>query len=150
MIGQLNSILLKEVESLRRKFERANYRYPPYRMSVVTASHVRLARKMYGSEIARYAGPYSFLDGVPALKNSRRIVFGAHGPYVEFASEDAEFELTILEEHQWRLTSKNVKYIHKTPVGRTEKVYFQCGYVEYADYEYGMSYIDLYDLIPTG
>lgn len=86
---------------------------------------------------------FSFLDGTPLNSKLKRIVVGAHGPYAEFWK--LGFKTTVPEDQKWRYNDKyNVKYYHLTPVDRDEKIYYQIGKVNYADYKTGFYYIDLY------
>ncbi len=142
--------MLDKVEILRRELADSKYKMSKADLNRLTQVHIDIAKIVFGSGIVEWKGSYNFYESVDhALKDSCRIVFGAHGPYVEFRPEHLAMEMEIPEEHKWRTkSSAGVKYLHYQPVGREEKIYVQIYPVSYADYKVGFCYMDLYSLMP--
>ena len=136
-----------EVHEMKQAVEDVKYKLTEEQIITLIARHIDLAKEHFDEGIENYKGLFNFLDGAEALKKCNRIVFGAHGPYVEFEEEDALFEMEIPDCEEWRLSDKyKVKYYHVQPVGRVEKIYYQVNEVDYADYIAEKNYIDLYSL----
>lgn len=76
------------------------------------------------------------------INGYHRIVFGNHGPYVEFSDCHLKCTLEIKAGQGFRVKSDRVKYIWYNPIGNEDvKIYFQKGLVRYADYKIGYYYI---------
>jgi hypothetical protein len=80
-----------------------------------------------------------------------RVVIGRRGAYIEFTSEQIQFEnLAIPQEQAWRQRSKNAFYIeYRSSDAAKAMVYHQKRLVNYADYKIGLFYIAPADLIFT-
>ena len=137
-----------QADRLRQIVEDKSYRLDTKEKNEMISSHICILVDSVGGQPVLHKGAWTFKDGTNALKKAVRIVVGAHGPYVEFDKDDAEFEMHIPENQTWRLDPKysNLKYHHYEPIGRTEKIYLQKGLVKYADYQVGKYYIDFYQL----
>lgn len=142
----MNELVLK----LKKDLEDSNYKLPLNDIHNLINKHKRIAIDYFGERIVEYKGAYSFkADNVIALIKSDRIVWGGHGPYVEFDTDATSHRFIMPNDKKWRLSEKyNVKYLHYIPVNRSEKIYFQVKRVNYADYRVNKFYIDLYLVKP--
>ena len=80
--------MIEEVQELRQAVEDVKYRLDENQIVTLIHRHIVLAKQQFGEGIENYKGLFNFADGTPALKKCNRIVFGAHGPYIEFEEED--------------------------------------------------------------
>ena len=84
-----------------------------------------------------------FKDGVLFATGYERVVHGGRGDYVELTKEQiavtlhAKFTQTLPD----RTGNESFYYYWLLPIGREEKVYWQCKTVNYADYKIGFYYI---------
>jgi len=91
-----------------------------------------------------------FKDGTLFAKGYERVVHGGRGDYVELTKEHiilplkSHFKQSIPIE----LTNEQFYYYWLEPIGRTEKIYWQCNLVNYADYKRNFYYISPKLLIP--
>ena len=91
-----------------------------------------------------------FKDGVLFADCYERVVHGGRGSYVELSKDQirvelkSKFDQKIPEE----LSDEPFYYYYLMPVGRHEKIYWQCNLVSYADYKRNFFYISPYLLLP--
>jgi hypothetical protein len=91
-----------------------------------------------------------FKDGTLFADGYVRVVHGGRGDYVELTKNcikvplKSHFHQEIPEE----LSDESFYYYWLEPIGRTEKVYWQCNLVKYADYMRNFYYISPKLLIP--
>lgn len=84
-----------------------------------------------------------FKDGTLFATGYVRVVEGGRGDYVELVKDQivvpmvSRFNPTIPDE----ITDEKFYYYWLLPEGRTEKIYWQCNTVGYADYKIGYYYI---------
>ena len=138
---------MQEVINFRKKVEDKNYKLSKQETSVYKAFHSSYLLMYHNTvkDIVPEQTPVNFLDGTPFLKKFNRLVIGAHGPYVEFHTQDYLIPLDVPDDQKWRLNDRyNIKYEHLTPLDRHEKIYYQVKPVDYADYVAGRYYIDFY------
>jgi len=137
---------LLEVERLRKAVEEKKYKLNAEDIQFYNNRHRQLAESYFKEDVSEIK-TFSTLDGEFSVK-AERIVFGAHGPYIEFDLEDSEVDsLEIPADQKWRLSEEyKVKYIYFVPKGREEKIYYQIDTVSYADYKKEKFYIDLYNM----
>jgi hypothetical protein len=71
-----------------------------------------------------------------------RVVHGGRGNYVEMSEDQIKKKnLHVPEDKKWKLETDRKYYIeYRTP--DLVKIYFQTGYVGYADYQLGYYYVD--------
>lgn len=128
----------KEVEDLKFKLSKGQ-------IQEYTQMMISSYLKDHPISLIENSRPVELLDGVLFLSGYNRIVIGAHGPYIEFEECHLLLDLYIPENEIYRIFGEYyVKYIHKQPIGRDEKIYLQSKVVDYADYEVGKYYIDFY------
>ena len=91
-----------------------------------------------------------FKDGTLFANEYERVVHGGRGDYVELTREQikvqlvSKFKQPVPEE----LSNEEFYYYWLCPIGREEKVYWQCNLVGYADYKRNYYYISPKELIP--
>lgn len=91
-----------------------------------------------------------FKDGTLFANGYERVVHGGRGDYVELKKEQIQVQL----ESQFNqrvpnyLSNEQFYYYWMKPIGREEKVYWQCNPVLYADYKRNFYYISPNLLIP--
>ena len=85
-----------------------------------------------------------FLDGTLFANGYERVVHGGRGDYVELTNGQIELELKshFKQELPKELSDEEFFYYWLEPIGREEKVYWQCHQVHYADYKRNYYYID--------
>ena len=116
-------------------------------------------REIYKKNIPSYyeekGKDYTFYSlGFKAIcKGYTRIVIGDYDAFVEFTPEQACIENFIIEpgqeyrlEPRYRATEKYIWYRANSLTDT--KIYYQLNKVFYADYQPGMFYVSVYDLIP--
>jgi len=91
-----------------------------------------------------------FKDGALFANGYERIVHGGRGDYIELTKEQIKVSL---ESHfnqrlPEKLSDEEFFYYWLEPIGREEKIYWQCNLVEYADYKRNFYYISPKLLIP--
>jgi hypothetical protein len=91
-----------------------------------------------------------FLDETLFATGYQRIVHGGRGDYVELQKTDIVLPLKshFSQPVPNQITNESFYYYWLEPVGRTEKVYWQCHKVNYADYKRDFYYISPKLLIP--
>lgn len=115
----------ERVKLLRSNFEKAGYKGKIYDYPEFTPPVCPL-----------YLGNQFFLG------EYTRIVYGGHGPYIEF--KKSEIPLICKEGEEYRKFYKNCKYEYLVLKGFEHvKVYLQKSVVSYADYKPGLYYVDL-------
>lgn len=136
-------------EQMAKQF---NYKKLPPQLS-------QRVRQIYKDNVPKYYQEhgkhytYYSLGYKPVCKGYNRIVIGDYGAYVEFTSEQACTENFIIEPGQeYRLEPRyqvTEKYIWYRVNSLTDtKIYYQINPVDYANYQPGMYYVSVYDLIP--
>ena len=93
--------------------------------------------------------------GLLVATNCTRIVYGGRGNYLEFEPEHMVMDHIIIpEDQEWRQRSPwkdQVFYDEFRTVDKAHvKVYYQRRYVSYADYNPGMYYVSVDDVICEG
>lgn len=84
-----------------------------------------------------------FKDGTLFANGYERVVHGGRGKYVELTKEQIEvsmvskFNASIPDE----ITNEPFYYYWLLPIGRQDKIYWQCNTVQYADYKVNYYYI---------
>jgi hypothetical protein len=91
-----------------------------------------------------------FKDGTLFANGYERVVHGGRGDYVELTKDQIQVDLESYFEQELpkELSDEKFFYYWLEPVGREEKVYWQCNVVGYADYKRNYYYIDPKLLIP--
>lgn len=91
-----------------------------------------------------------FKDDTLFAKGYERIVHGGRGDYVELTFDQIQVEMKshFNQVIPKVLSNEDFYYYWLEPVGREEKIYWQCNYVGYADYKRDFYYIDPKLLIP--
>jgi hypothetical protein len=128
--------------ALRKQLEDANYKLPFEKFKELEALHISLLPSVPSPS------PVFYRDE-KILSSFSRIVTGAHGPYVEFSTNDALVPMEITRGEEWRTLEKYkyTKYLHLNFIGFPElKIYKQKHRVKYADYVPGLYYIDFYEV----
>ena len=93
-----------------------------------------------------------FKDGTLFANGFERVVHGGRGDYIELTKEQikvplkSHFEQNLPKE----LSDESFYYYWLEPIGREEKVYWQCNLVGYADYKRNFYYISPTLLLPFG
>lgn len=84
-----------------------------------------------------------FKDGTLFANGYERVVHGGRGDYVELLKTNIEVHLVSKFGHilPFEITNEDFYYYWLVPVGREEKIYWQCKTVSYADYKIGYYYI---------
>jgi len=84
-----------------------------------------------------------FLDGTLFADGFERIVHGGRGDYVELTQDQIKVPLVSKFGHILpnQISNESFYYYWLIPIGREEKVYWQCNIVRYADYKIGFYYI---------
>ena len=84
-----------------------------------------------------------FKDSVLFATGYERIVHGGRGDYIELTKEQIKVSLKshFNQELPNELTDESFFYYWLEPIGRTEKIYWQCNLVNYADYKRNFYYI---------
>lgn len=88
--------------------------------------------------------PVYFKDGVLFANNYIRIVSGGRGNYMELSKDQISVELISKFNQKLPESVPNGEpffYYWLTPIGRSEKIYWQIKLVDYADYKIGLYYI---------
>jgi hypothetical protein len=91
-----------------------------------------------------------FKDGTLFADGYVRIVHGKRGAYVELTKDQIKVPLKshFKQEIPEKITSEQFYYYWLEPLGRSEKIYWQCNLVNYADYKIDFYYISPKLLIP--
>jgi len=91
-----------------------------------------------------------FKDGTLFAKGFERVVHGGRGDYVELTKEQIQVNLESIfnQPVPKELSNEEFYYYWLKPIGREEKVYWQCNLVGYADYKRNYYYISPKLLIP--
>ena len=91
-----------------------------------------------------------FKDGTLFASGYERVVHGGRGDYVELKREQIKVNLRshFNQPVPLELTDEEFFYYWLEPIGREEKVYWQCNTVGYADYKRNYYYISPKLLIP--
>lgn len=84
-----------------------------------------------------------FLDKTLFAKGYERIVHGGRGDYVELRQDQIVVNLISKFGHHLpeKISDEDFFYYWLIPAGRSEKIYWQCRQVHYADYKIGYYYI---------
>lgn len=84
-----------------------------------------------------------FKDGTLFAKGYERVVHGGRGDYVELTKDQIVLQLQsrFKQPVPSKITNEPFFYYWLIPIGREEKVYWQCNTVGYADYKIGYYYI---------
>ena len=84
-----------------------------------------------------------FKDGALFANGYERVVHGGRGDYVELTLDQIEVDLKSHFDQALpkALTNEEFYYYWVEPVGREEKIYWQCNLVGYADYKRNFYYI---------
>lgn len=87
--------------------------------------------------------PLYFKDGTLFASDYQRIVHGERGDYVELKKEQIKVNLVshFKQELPKKLSDEKFYYYWLEPQDRTEKIYWQCNTVNYADYKRDYYYI---------
>jgi len=91
-----------------------------------------------------------FKDSILFADGYERVVHGGRGDYVELTKEQikvflkSHFNQTIPD----KLSNEDFFYYWLEPIGREEKIYWQCNLVGYADYKINFYYISPKLLLP--
>jgi hypothetical protein len=84
-----------------------------------------------------------FKDGILFANGYERIVHGGRGDYIELIKE--QIEVTLVSNFNQKipneLSEESFYYYWLKPLGREEKIYWQCNLVNYADYKRNFYYI---------
>lgn len=93
-----------------------------------------------------------FKDGSLFANGYERVVHGGRGDYVELTFEQIQVSLRskFNQPVPDTLTDEDFYYYWLVPVGRDEKIYWQCNLVGYADYKRNFYYIHPNLLLPFG
>jgi len=91
-----------------------------------------------------------FKDGVLFANGYERIVHGGRGDYIELTLDQIQISMKshFNQPVPKVLSNEDFYYYWLEPVGREEKIYWQCNYVGYADYKRNFYYISPELLIP--
>jgi hypothetical protein len=91
-----------------------------------------------------------FKDNVLFASGYERIVHGGRGDYVELTKEQIKVFLKshFKQKLPKKITNESFYYYWCEPIGRTEKIYWQCNLVNYADYKRDFYYISPKLLLP--
>lgn len=91
-----------------------------------------------------------FKDRVLFANGYERIVYGKRGAYVELTKEQIKVSLKshFKQEIPEKITTEHFYYYWLEPIDRSEKIYWQCNLVNYADYKINFYYISPKLLIP--
>jgi len=93
-----------------------------------------------------------FKDGTLFANGYERVVHGGRGDYVELTLDQIQVSM---ESHFNQpvpkvLSNEDFYYYWLDPIGRDEKIYWQCNMVGYADYKRNFYYISPDLLLPFG
>jgi len=93
-----------------------------------------------------------FKDGVLFAEGYERVVHGGRGDYVELTKDQIVVELKskFKQPLPESISDEPFYYYWLIPIGREEKIYWQCRTVNYADYKIGFYYISPKLLLPFG
>ena len=93
-----------------------------------------------------------FKDGTLFANGYERVVHGGRGDYVELTKDQIQVDLKshFQQELPEELSDEAFFYYWLEPIGREEKVYWQCHLVGYADYKRNYYYISPRLLLPFG
>ena len=145
-----DALTIAYIAVIRDKLERAHFKIN--RQNIVRVAEQ--CKKMLG-DLPEHAAVFFNNDEKQFLKDIKRVVVGAHGPYIEFEESDLYFGLTleVTKGQEWRIHDSRylVKYHCLNPVGHPNvKIYKQIREVKYADYKVGMLYVDFcaFDVVP--
>jgi len=91
-----------------------------------------------------------FKDGVLFAEGYERVVHGGRGDYVELTKDQIVVELKskFKQPLPESVSDEPFYYYWLVPIGREEKIYWQCRTVNYADYKIGFYYISPKLLLP--
>ena len=91
-----------------------------------------------------------FKDGTLFADGYERIVHGRRGDYIELRKDQIKAPLKshFNQKLPNELTDEEFFYFWLEPIGRDEKIYWQCNLVDYADYKRDFYYISPKLLIP--
>ena len=84
-----------------------------------------------------------FKDDVLFALSYERVVHGGRGDYVELIRDQIVVNLHshFKQDMPDEITNEDFFYYWCEPLGRDEKIYWQCNTVNYADYKIGFYYI---------
>ena len=84
-----------------------------------------------------------FKDGILFANGYERVVHGGRGDYIELIKE--QIQVTLVSNFNQKipneLSNEFFYYYWLKPIGREEKIYWQCNLVNYADYKRNFYYI---------
>ena len=96
-----------------------------------------------------------FKDNILFASGYERIVHGGRGDYIELSKSQIKVDLKShfdqkIPEELPETPEETFYYYWLEPIGREEKIYWQCHKVNYADYKRGFYYISPKLLLPFG